>query len=188
MLNRANHTGAQSIESVAGLQNALNSAATASDLSSHVSATDNPHGVTAAQVGLGNVADGVTVNATDAALRDRATHTGAQAIGTITDLQTTLDGKAATNHVHAIDGVTGLRAALDAKLPTARYNLDLALPGLPVTDAAMAFVPNFETCEIGDGMKVSSPARFGVAGGFNPNQRGRSADIGTGGRSLLFEV
>jgi len=43
-----------------------------------------------------NVADGATVNATDADLRDRATHTGAQAIATVTGLQTALDGKLST--------------------------------------------------------------------------------------------
>lgn len=40
-----------------------------------------------------NVADGATANATDAALRDRATHTGSQAISTITGLQGSLDDK-----------------------------------------------------------------------------------------------
>lgn len=39
---------------------------------------------------------GATVNATDAALRDRASHTGTQAISTVTGLQTALDGKAAS--------------------------------------------------------------------------------------------
>lgn len=42
---------------------------------------------------LDGVAAGATANATDAALRDRATHTGTQAIATITGLQTALDSK-----------------------------------------------------------------------------------------------
>ena len=42
------------------------------------------------------MATGATANSTDAQLRDRTTHTGAQAIGTITGLQTALDGKAPT--------------------------------------------------------------------------------------------
>ena len=45
---------------------------------------------------LAGVADGATANATDAQLRDRATHTGAQAISTVTGLQTALDGKQPT--------------------------------------------------------------------------------------------
>ena len=44
---------------------------------------------------LAGVATGATANATDAQLRDRATHTGAQAISTVTGLQTALDGKEA---------------------------------------------------------------------------------------------
>ena len=43
---------------------------------------------------VNTIAEGATVNATDAALRDRATHTGTQAISTVADLQTALDGKA----------------------------------------------------------------------------------------------
>lgn len=43
---------------------------------------------------LAAVAAGATANATDAQLRDRSTHTGTQAISTVTGLQTALDGKA----------------------------------------------------------------------------------------------
>ena len=42
---------------------------------------------------LDGIAANATVNATDAALRDRATHTGAQAISTVTGLQNALDSK-----------------------------------------------------------------------------------------------
>lgn len=45
---------------------------------------------------LDGIATGATANATDAQLRDRTTHTGAQAIATVTGLQTALDGKEAT--------------------------------------------------------------------------------------------
>lgn len=49
---------------------------------------------TADQTKLAGIASGATANASDAQLRDRATHTGAQAIGTIEGLQDALDGKA----------------------------------------------------------------------------------------------
>lgn len=50
-------------------------------------ATADPSDLTAAQVRtLINVADGATANASDAALRDRTSHTGTQAAGTITGL------------------------------------------------------------------------------------------------------
>lgn len=49
--------------------------------------TGNVEPLTPAQVRtLLNVADGATANATDASLRDRATHTGTQAVGTVTGL------------------------------------------------------------------------------------------------------
>lgn len=64
---------------------------------------------------LAAIAAGATANATDAQLRDRSTHTGAQAISTVTGLQAALDGKAASGHAHAIADVTGLQAALDGK-------------------------------------------------------------------------
>jgi hypothetical protein len=43
---------------------------------------------------LDGIATGATANATDAQLRDRATHTGSQAISTVTGLQAALDAKA----------------------------------------------------------------------------------------------
>ncbi len=49
--------------------------------------TGAPEALTAAQArGMLNVADGASANAADAALRDRATHTGSQAAATITGL------------------------------------------------------------------------------------------------------
>lgn len=65
---------------------------------------------------LSGVAPGATANATDAQLRDRSTHTGTQAISTVSGLQTALDGKAASSHTHSIANVTGLQAELDSKI------------------------------------------------------------------------
>ena len=50
---------------------------------------------TAEKSKLAAVAAGATANATNAELRDRATHTGEQAISTVTGLQSALDGKEA---------------------------------------------------------------------------------------------
>ncbi|MBD2161435.1 hypothetical protein H6F46_12110 [Limnothrix sp. FACHB-1083] len=55
---------------------------------------------------LDGVAAGATANATDAQLRDRATHTGTQAIATITGLQAALDAKAASVHTHIASDIT----------------------------------------------------------------------------------
>lgn len=49
------------------------------------------------KVKFNSIASGATVNSTDASLRDRTTHTGVQAISTVTGLQTALDAKAPSN-------------------------------------------------------------------------------------------
>lgn len=63
---------------------------------------------------LASVATNATVNATNAELRDRSTHTGTQAQSTITNLTTDLAGKAATSHTHTTANITGLDATLSA--------------------------------------------------------------------------
>jgi hypothetical protein len=129
-----------SISDTSGLQAALDAKAA----SSHTHTTANVTGLDAALAGksdsghthsaattgaagfmsvadkskLDGVATGATANATDANLRDRATHTGAQAISTVTGLQTALDAKSATGHGHAISDTTGLQTALDGKQAT----------------------------------------------------------------------
>ena len=82
-------------------QAALDGKAAASH--THADATTSASGLMsgADKTKLGGIATGATANATDAQLRDRATHTGSQAISTITGLQTALDGKAATAHTHS---------------------------------------------------------------------------------------
>ncbi len=75
----------------------------------------------ASKTKLDGIATGATANATDADLRDRTTHTGTQAISTVTGLQTALDGKASTSHSHVISDVTGLQTALDGKQASGSY-------------------------------------------------------------------
>lgn len=59
---------------------------------------------------LDGIATGATANASDAQLRDRATHTGTQAISTVSGLQTALDGKLATSARGVANGVASLDA------------------------------------------------------------------------------
>lgn len=72
---------------------------------------------------LDGIATAATANATDAALRDRATHTGTQAISTVTGLDTALAGKAPLDGTGTSGSwpisVTG-NAATATKLTTAR--------------------------------------------------------------------
>lgn len=53
---------------------------------------------------LDGIAAGATVNASNAQLRDRSTHTGTQSIATVTGLQTALDSKVASNDVIRLSG------------------------------------------------------------------------------------
>lgn len=67
---------------------------------------------------LDGIAADATKNDTDANLKDRANHTGAQAISTVTGLQDELNGKSATSHGHAISDVTNLQNTLNGKAST----------------------------------------------------------------------
>ena len=85
---------------------------TASELRSHVDATDNPHSVTKSQVGLGDVDN---VSAAD--LRDRSTHTGTQTLSTISDAGTIASQDA--------DNVSITGGSIDASIAYDNTNSDL---------------------------------------------------------------
>lgn len=100
--DRATHTGTQPHTTVTGLGDAATknvgtgSADVAAGNHTHANATTSVAGFLSAadKTKLDGVAAGATANSTDAQLRDRGTHTGAQAISTVTGLQAALDGKA----------------------------------------------------------------------------------------------
>jgi hypothetical protein len=74
--------------------------------------TGDPEDLTAAQVRtMLNVADGATANDTDTNLKNRANHTGTQAISTVSGLQTALDGKQASDV--DLTAFAGLSPAVD---------------------------------------------------------------------------
>ena len=61
--DRGTHTGTQAIATVNGLQAALDGKQPANaNIQSHISSTENPHGVTKIQIGLGNVDNTADVN------------------------------------------------------------------------------------------------------------------------------
>jgi len=66
---------------------------------------------------LSGIATGATANSTDAALRDRTTHTGVQGIGTVTGLQAAID--------------------LKANLAGATFTGDLQAPAIPATSTSV---------------------------------------------------
>jgi hypothetical protein len=63
---------------------------------------------------LNSIASNATANASDDELRDRATHTGEQAISTVTGLQTALDGKEAAGAAASAQSAAISAAATDA--------------------------------------------------------------------------
>lgn len=113
LLARANHTGTQAAGTITGLA-AVATSGSAADLGAGILPAarfdDTAHGARAGgtthaavvaagasgfmtgadKTKLDGVATGATANAADASLRDRATHTGAQATSTITGLDTAL--------------------------------------------------------------------------------------------------
>ncbi len=78
-----------------GITDATPSSHMGSGGSAHAVATTSAAGFMSAadKSKLDGIAAGATANATDAQLRDRSTHTGTQAISTVSGLQTALDGK-----------------------------------------------------------------------------------------------
>lgn len=90
------------------------------NIQAHIGSTSNPHSVTKAQVGLGNVDNTSDTSkpistSTQTALDGKAASSHTHAIADTTNLQTTLDGKAASSHTHAIGDVTNLQTSLDGK-------------------------------------------------------------------------
>ncbi len=131
--DRANHTGTQAIATVSGLQTALDGKADDGDvtavsgaLAGHTGDMSNPHGVTKAQVGLGNVD-----NTSDA---DKPVSTATQ---------TALDGKGSAGDVAANTAARHTHAnktLLDATTASYTTEDDSKLAGIEaladVTDAA----------------------------------------------------
>lgn len=119
------------IADVTGLPEALADKATDAELADEVGARQAGDAaldgrLDTAETKLVDIAAGATANASDAQLRDRATHTGTQAIGTVGGLQAALDAKVASAEKAAANGVATLGA--DGKIPTSQ------LPALATVD------------------------------------------------------
>lgn len=94
----------------------------------HDNATDTEDGFLSAadKAKVNGIAEQATKNQTDAYLLNRANHSGAQAISTITNLQATLDAKEVKSAKGAVNGYASLDAA--GKIPSNQ------LPALAITD------------------------------------------------------
>lgn len=95
-------TKVNNIEAAADITDAANVAAAGAFMTATDTSDDITEGATnlfftsAEKTKLDNIATAATANSSDAILLDRANHTGAQAISTVTGLQTALDGKLST--------------------------------------------------------------------------------------------
>ncbi|WP_313105077.1 hypothetical protein [Stutzerimonas nitrititolerans] len=110
---------------------------------------------------LDGIAVGATANATDAQLRDRSTHTGSQAISTVTGLQTALDNKINTSE----RGVSGGVATLDefARIPPSQ------LPSY--VDDVLEYATTAQFPATGEGGKIYIAINQGTAA--NPTRQYR---------------
>lgn len=110
---------------------------------------------------LDGIATGATANATDAQLRDRTTHTGTQAISTVSGLQTALDGKINTSE----RGVSGGIPTLDefARIPPSQ------LPSY--VDDVLEFATTAQFPTTGEGGKIYIAINQGTAA--NPTRQYR---------------
>lgn len=116
-------------------------------------AADHTHALlmtTEERAKLAGVADGATANAADAALRDRATHTGEQAQSTVTGLVTALAGKATTAQGTKADTALQPGAQLTQAAVTSATAAGVALLG--AADAAT------QRTALGLGTAATTPA------------------------------
>ena len=98
-------------------------------ITTHNSATTSVHGIA-------NTANLVLTN--DARLSDSLTPTAhSHAISDVTNLQTTLDGKALSSHTHTIANVTGLQTALDGKQASGNYAPSTGISPSAITGTAV---------------------------------------------------
>jgi hypothetical protein len=160
---------------------------------------------------LAGVAAGATLNATDAALRDRATHTGTQPIATVsglqaaldgkadavhghiladvTGLQTALDGKAAAAHGHAIADVTGLQSALDGKAATAHGHIIADVTGLQASLDGKQPLATVLTNTTASFTTDQETKLAGIAAGANnyshPDHSGDVTSVGDGATTIV---
>ena len=82
---------------------------------------------------LDGIAAGATANAPDAQLRDRASHTGAQPISTVTGLQAALDGKMGATTFKTVNGAA-ITGAGDIVIPAGPAGTSIT--GVVLTQAA----------------------------------------------------
>ena len=133
LLARANHTGVQAISTVTGLQTALDSLV--EKVAGKQLSTEDY--TTAEKTKLAGIATGATANDTDANLKNRANHTGTQAIATVSGLQTALDSKTSIDDAsitatttYSSNKIEALGAGFNSQLSTVISDFTAAINSL----------------------------------------------------------
>ena len=139
-------TGTAPVTSSGGTTPAIGITAATSGAAGSMSAADKGK--------IDGIAAGATANQTNAFLVDRANHTGAQAIATVTNLQSSLDAKIATSLIGANNGLATLDGG--GKVPNTQ------LPAIGLTDVSVVAditARNALTVQEGDVAIVTSTAQ-----------------------------
>ncbi|GAB2712713.1 tail fiber domain-containing protein [Comamonas sediminis] len=186
--DRSTHTGTQAISTVTGLQAAIDGKV--DKVAGKGLSTTDYSAAEAAK--LASIAEQATKNATDAQLRDRGTHTGTQAIATITDLQAALDAK--------VEGVTGKGLSTEDYTTAEKGKLAGVAAGATVnaTDASLrsrATHTGVQDIATVSGLQTALDGKLPLAGGAMGGQlvgqkrslimSGAAADGGEGNGSFV---
>jgi hypothetical protein len=104
------------------------------------------------------------------------------AIGDITNLQTSLDGKAPTSHTHTIANITNLQTTLDGKAPTSHTHVIGDITNLQTTlDAKQATLTSLNTIGVFNGTQFTNnvgTSKIDIASGYKPSSA-TTADTAT---------
>lgn len=147
--------------------------------------TGDPEDLTAAQARtILNVADGSTANATDASLRDRATHTGTQLASTISDFNEAVDDRVG---VLAVAG-TGMTITYNDAAGTLTFDASTAASGnfTPGGTGSVARTMDTKVRELGVSVLDYGADPTGVANASTAFTNAMAAALSYGSRTMFI--
>lgn len=171
------HTHA--ISEVTGLQIALDGKADDGDLTTEATAraaadTALDERLDPVEAKLAGITSGATANAADADLRDRTTHTGVQAISTVTGLQTALDGKQTVSAVLNFLATASAGTAAAVKTLLALVKGDVGLGNVDNTSDSAKPVSTAQQAALDLKANLAGPTFTGTVSGITKSMVGLS--------------